>query len=142
MRILIGTLMALLAMATMQNGQIDTHDPYSVNLVSAELKMNSSGQRVTTSWGQKGLARLGDRVSVSILKIVEPDELKDPQKVKTCLLLIREAFAQPQFISLDADKDPRVTLFLIDYWKQNVPDPEVQDNIRRTLGIVKENTAR
>jgi hypothetical protein len=126
----------------MTNGQTDIHDPYSINLVSAVLKMNWSGQRVIISWGQKGLARLGDRVSVSILKILEPDELKDPQNVRTCLLVIREAFAQPQFISFDADKDPRVTLFLIDYWKQNVPDPDVQDDIHKTLGIVDKNTAR
>lgn len=119
----------------------DTEDPYWLSLVSSELKMNADGRRVITSWGQKNLARLGDRVSVSILKILGPSELTNPDRVKGCLLLIREAFAQPQFISLEIDKDPKVTRFLLNYWRQNVADPTAQQDIRETLEIVTEKTA-
>ena len=120
----------------------DGQDPYSIPLVSAELKMNAEGRRVIHSWSQKRLVQLGDRVSVTILKILEPAELKDPQKVKSCLIVIRQAFAQPQMISVDADKDPRVTLFLLDYWKSQIADPEAQREIQSTLAFVKEKTAK
>ena len=65
--------------------------------------MNARGERVITSQMQKGLVRLGDRAAVSILKILEPADLKNPQSVKNCLLVIREAFVQPQIISLEAN---------------------------------------
>src|SRR5271166_5089932 len=123
MRIFAIVSLFLLASGSATSEQFETQDPYWLNMVSVELKLNANGQRVISSWSQKRLERLGDRVSVSILKILEPDELKDPEKVQTCLSIIRRAYVQPHFISFEADKDPKVTLFLLEYWKQNINDP-------------------
>ncbi|MGB2628731.1 MAG: hypothetical protein WAK20_18245 [Candidatus Acidiferrum sp.] len=142
MRTLMVATLLLSAMAASLSPQSDSQDPYGINLVSTELKMNENGQRVINSWSEKNLARLGDRVSIAILKILEPRELQDPEKVKTCLLVIREAFAQPQFISPETDKQPKVTLFLIEYWKQNVHDSSVEADIRKTVEILDENVRK
>jgi hypothetical protein len=109
--------------------QSDT-DPYLVDLIRFELQANRNGQKFITSWGQKGLARMGDRASVSILKVADPNSLKDPATVESCLTLIQRAFVQPDAISLEIDKDPRVTRFLLEYFRREVADPEIQKAIR------------
>lgn len=80
MRTLMVATLLLSAMAASLSPQSDSQDPYGINLVSTELKMNENGQRVINSWSEKNLARLGDRVSIAILKILEPRELQDPRK--------------------------------------------------------------
>ena len=117
-------------------------DPYLIPMVRAELLMNSEGRRVIHSWSQKRLVQLGDRVSVSILKILEPADLKDPEKVKSCLIVIRDAFAQPEMISAEADRDPKVTIFVLSYWRSQLTDPEAQAEIAKTVEFVKEKTAK
>jgi hypothetical protein len=138
-RILAMTCVSLL-MVTLVSGQSEAPDPYFMSLVGAELKMNSDGQRVISSWSQKRLATLGDRVSVSILKILQPAELRDPQTVQTCLFIIEEAFTQPNSISLEADKDPRVTLFLLQYFREAISDPDAREKIQNTVHFVKSKT--
>jgi hypothetical protein len=63
MRILALWLPMVLLAASLK-GQSEAQDPYWISLVSSELKLNSSGQKFMSSWGQKGLARLGDRAAV------------------------------------------------------------------------------
>ena len=127
----------LLASGSATSGQLETQDPYWTAIIKFEFKMNENGRRVISSWSQRILVRLGDRAAVSILKILEPAEVKDPEKVKACLFIIQQAFAAPQSISLEADKDPRVTLFMLEYWKQNIADPKTQDSIEETLRYVQ-----
>jgi hypothetical protein len=119
-------------------GRPEEPDPYWTDIIKFEFKMNENGQRVISSWSQRILVQLGDRAAVSILKILEPAEVKDPEKIKASLFIIRQAFAAPQSISLEVDKDPRVTLFLLEYWKQNINDPKTQDEVQETLRYVQE----
>lgn len=95
-------------------------DPYSLGMVSFELKMNSGGRRVVHSWSQKRLARLGDGVSIALLKILGPDELKE--RVTDYMPIIRASFAEPESISLETNKDPKVTLFLLGCLRQSIGD--------------------
>jgi hypothetical protein len=134
--------MPLVVLVTSLNGQSEVPDPYWISLISFELKVNSEGRRVVSSWSQKRLVQLGDRVAVSILKILEPAELTNPQKVKSYLPIVRTAFTEPVCISLETDKDPKVTVFLLNYLGKNVSDPVVQEEIHRTLEFVKEQTAK
>ncbi len=77
MRISLTVWLALVSFMPLLNAQTErADDPYSLGIVSFELKMNSGGRRVTHSWSQKRLARLGDAVSVALLKILGPDELR------------------------------------------------------------------
>lgn len=142
MRILVIVCLALAPFAPLLSAQTESmDDPYSLGLIRFELKMNSQGRRVIHSWSQKRLFQLGDGVSVALLKILEPDELKSPDNVKAYMPLIQASFAEPQAVLLEENKDPKVTLFLIGYLRQNIPDPEVQALILKTEEFVLQKTA-
>lgn len=116
-------------------------DPYFIGIVGFELKMNSGGRRMTHSWSQKRLVQLGDGVSVALLKILSPDDLRNPERVREFVPIIQACFAQPSAISLEANRDPRVTLFLLDHLRQDIDDPEVRELIRQTEELVRQKTA-
>ena len=120
----------------------ESQDPYWISLVSSELKVNSGGQRIISSWSQKRLVQMGDRVSVSILKILELADLKDAQKARSCLPIIRDAFTQPELISLEVDRDPKVTLFLLNYFRTEISDPQLQVEVGKTVEFVKQKTTK
>lgn len=143
MRVFLAVICSLLTMFSVNTDQEpDENDPYLIPMVSAELKLNAEGHRFIHSWSQKRLVQLGDRVSVSILKILEPAEWKDPQKVRSCLIVIRAAFAEPQRISVEADRSPKVTFFVLNYWKSQLTDLDSQTDINNTIEFVKEKTAK
>jgi len=140
-RIVLRVLPALLLLAGAAHGQSMT-DPYSLNLVSTELKVNSSGRRVIRSWSQKRLVELGDGVSVALLKLVADSDLRDPEKVGDILPIIRDAFSQPELIAIEVDKKPTVTVFLLNYIRQNIADSRTQSEIRTTMDFIEKKTER
>src|SRR5713101_7279002 len=82
-------------------------DPYSVTVVKDLLKQPSG---FSSSFSEKQVYRLGDRVSIALLKIHSENELKDPNRIRKFLPLIEEAFRIPNLISIREDQKPRVTL--------------------------------
>lgn len=143
MRISLAVWLAAVSFVPLLNAQIErADDPYSLDVVTFELKMNSGGRRVVHSWSQKRIARLGDGVSVALLKILGPDELTDPERVTEYVPVIRAAFAHPESISLGANKDPRVTLFLLDSLLQKTLEPATQELLRQTEEFVRQKTAK
>jgi hypothetical protein len=109
--------------------------------VAGALAMRSEGRTVIISVTQKQLARLGDGVSVAMLKILDQHELRDAQKVRDILPIIRDSFAEPQFIAVEADRKPKVTVFLLNYLLHNVSDTQVQQEIKETIEFVEKQTA-
>jgi hypothetical protein len=102
-----------------------------------EMEMRSGGRRVIHGFSQKYLARLGDGVSIAILKLLDKDALSKPETVRDFLPIIRDAFAFPELISIETDKTPRVTLFLLDYLGGKVTDLETTRQIHETVEFVK-----
>jgi hypothetical protein len=131
---------SLLILVLSSTGQNAEPDPYCISIVKFELQMRSGGRYVIHSWSQKRLYRLGDGVSDALLKILEDSDLKNPQTVRDLLPIIRDAFTQPYLIAVEADKKPKVTTFLLDYLRQNVPDPQAQLDIQQTVEFVKSKT--
>ena len=129
---LIGALLPLPA-----RGQSEEADQYSISLVQRALKLHQQGARV--SFVEKRIPRLGDQVSIALMKIFTDRELSDPKTLELILPLVREAFSQPQFISVDIDRRPSVTLFFLKYLHQTVPDLKAQDDIAQTVRFVTEN---
>jgi hypothetical protein len=123
------------------DGQSGAPDPYSIGLVKFELQMRSGGRKVIHGFSQKGLGRLGDSVSEAILKILDDQAVTSPETVRDFLPIIRDSFAEPRLISIEADRTPRVTLFLLDYLKQRVNDAQTQQDIQETVEFVKAKTA-
>jgi hypothetical protein len=120
-----------------QSNEVEA-DPYSITLVQSALKAHSQG--VLLSWIEKRLSWCGDRVSVALLKTLSEHDLSNPETIETFLPIIRQSFSDPQGISVDLDKKPSVTLFLLKYLKQNVPDARAQQGIEETIKFVEEET--
>jgi hypothetical protein len=56
------------------------------------------------------------------------------------LPIIRQSFSDPEHISVDLDKKPSITLFLLKYLKQNVSDAQANRDIEETIKFVEEQT--
>ncbi len=112
----------------------------SISVVRTALKLRATGQKIVLSHIQKYIPRLGDRVSIALLKILNEQDLEDPQTVRRFLPIIREAFDSPHFISIQEDREPKVTLFLLKHLEANLP--ELKQDILQTMGFIQEKTAR
>jgi hypothetical protein len=121
-------------------GQQESSDPYSMKVVAGALAMRSGGRTVIISVTQKQLSRLGDGVSIALLKILDQQELIDANRVRDYLPIIRDSFAEPQLISADVDRKPKVTLFLLSYLLRNIADGQVQHEIQQTIDFVEKET--
>jgi hypothetical protein len=142
MRLMTTTLTVLLLLVGWLNAESNSSDPDSLDAVRVELQLNSGGRRVTHSWSQKRLVLLGDRMSIAIVKILDEQDLKNPGNVSSFLPLIRTSFSNPQFVSIESDKEPKVTFLLLQYLRQNVEDAQVQQEIEQTIEFVREKTAQ
>jgi hypothetical protein len=116
-------------------------DRYSISLVKHALLMRADGQRVVQSWSVKNISRLGDGVSIALLKILDERELLNPTTIAQFLPIIRDSFSQPGLIAFAVDKQPNVTLFLLDFLKQKTTDSQALAEIVKTVEFVKEKTA-
>jgi hypothetical protein len=92
------------------------------------------------SFYEKRLNRLGDRVSIALLKILEEEELDDPQKVKIFLPLIRTSFSFPSLILISEDRKPKVTLFFLKHLEGKTQDSKVKAEISQLIKFVKDKT--
>jgi hypothetical protein len=143
MRLALVICCAIVAITVSAQGQSsDDPDHYSVNTVRFALKLHSQSQQIIMSQTQRALARLGDGVSDALLKILTEDELTNPSMIKTFLPVVRDSFAQPENISAEVDKEPRVTLFLLKYLQLHVSDTQVLQDIQATIEVVKAKTAK
>jgi hypothetical protein len=130
--------LALLCCLVIDNKGRESVDYYSIKTVQSLLNEESLG--VTTGEGSKIRHRLGDRVSVALLKILSEGDLKNPQKVKMILPLIRSCFLYPNFIEIPEDKSPKVTLFLLRYFETVAVDTVLKNEISETMKFVKDKT--
>ena len=120
--------------------QSEESDPYSVQLLRVAMKTRSEG--IFIAKVQTHMARMGDKVSIALLKDLSESELLDPNKVEEYLPIIQESFSQPQFIEVEIDKRPKVTMFLLKYVRQGVLDARVQQDVDNTMRFVEEKTSK
>jgi hypothetical protein len=141
MRILAPLFCVLLAYSALAHGQQEQQDPYAIHLIQGSLKTALSQPGVNTSFVEKQLQRRGDAVSVALLKILDERDMKEDRTVEAVLDLIRQAFSSPQQISLEEDKKPKVTMFLLRYLQRSVSDAKTLQDIGETIRLVDEKTA-
>ena len=120
--------------------QSEESDPYSVQLLRVAMKTRSEG--IFIAKVQTHMARMGDKVSIALLKDLSEAELLDRNKVEEYLPIIQESFSQPQFIEVEIDKQPKVTMFLLKYVRQGVLDARVQQDVDNTIRFVEEKTSK
>lgn len=87
---------------------------YSFNDVKAAVHRVMSS-RTYTGWDEKTLNRSGDLVAVAVLKTLDDSEMSSPESAKWVLMVIRSAFACPQYcVKVTDDRRPRMTLLLLE----------------------------
>ena len=114
-------------------------DVYSIRLVRESVKNPALARGV--SFTEKQLNRLGDRVSVALLKIYDADELKEPANIRRYLPVVRAAFAAPRIVPFAEDRKPKVTMFLLTHLEAGVGDTQLKAQISDTIRYVKEQTS-
>ena len=116
------------------------NDPYS--LLNVRSAMDNLSKGVVFGGDMKTIPRLGDACSIAILKLVDRQDLSERKTVVVVLAMINNAFAHPDQISINLDREPRVTMFLLDYLLETVKESEVQSRIRWTIQYVKQQTSK
>jgi hypothetical protein len=136
---LLSSLLCLFSTFVVEQSDSTTEaDPYSMQLVQMALRTRTEGQIIAKV--QTHLSRMGDGVSIALLKILTEDDFREPHRVQEFLPIIREAFSQPQLISNEIDKKPKVTLFLLAHIRQDVPDIQAQHDIDETIQFLRQKT--
>ena len=121
-------------------------DPYSLDFVRSALQYFERGgfgfEDKRIRWGTSdspGLNQFGDRVSIALLRIYSREELSQPENANHCLNAIRTAFENQSSVLEPSDKEPRVTLFLLDYLQENEQsDVKLEKRIGYIRGCIKE----
>jgi hypothetical protein len=116
-------------------------DPYDIAFVKSMIEQQKQAVVVSLGFEEKYIYRSGDRMSISILKIFSEEELIEPSNVKAYLPLIREAFEFPKLIEHEADREPKVTLFLLHFVEKNVKDGEMRKEVGRVTAELGKVTA-
>jgi hypothetical protein len=88
---------------------------YSFNDLKAAIhRVTSSG--MYSGWDEKTFNRSGDLVAVAVLKTLDDSEMASPESAKSVLLVIRGAFACPQYcVKVTDDRRPRISLLLLEH---------------------------
>lgn len=131
----------LLICAVPTCGQGQSDDPYELKFVQANLHNASTRSGVDISAIAKNFQRLGDGVSIALIKILDERDLMNPQTVNDFLPLIRQSFSYPSIISIETNKQPKVTLFLLKHLQANMPDVRVRAEVQRTIEFVRQKTS-
>ena len=121
-------------------------DPYSLDFVRSAILyfehggFGFEGKRI--AWGtidSPGLNQFGDRVSIALLKIYSREELSQPNNANYSLSAIRTAFEHRSSVLEPSDKEPRITLFLLDYLQEKEQsDVTLEKRIEYIRGCIKE----
>lgn len=106
-------LVTVLICGQMGFSQSDSQDPYAEKLVSSFV--TPSGTLIILSMQEKAVGRLGDRAAVGLIRHIGAQVPATPQELGRILNVIKMAYAVPEAISSDADRDPKATSLLLAY---------------------------
>jgi len=123
-------------------GQEQGPDPYSMKFVQNNLRIALASGGGEWAGAGKGFQRLGDAVSIALVKILSEQDLRNPDVVRRFLPIIRQSFSYPSAISVEADKDPKVTLFLLGDLEQRVSESALRQQIHETISFIKQQTQK
>jgi hypothetical protein len=124
---------ALLLAPPIGYGFQDRED-YSLEQVKGIL-----GLPVSSSAVEKVLNRLGDRVSIALMKIYSQQELENPEKVRRYLPMIVTAFQALSIVPVD-DREPRITLPLLKSVEPQLQDPQLRADVLKAEEAVQRPT--
>jgi hypothetical protein len=132
-------LLACILLITISGSAQERDDPYSVQSVKILLQ---SPKDFSTGFSEKQVNRLGDRVSVALLKIFDSNEMTKTENIRTFLPLIRSSFSYPDLIAIPEDRTPKVTLFLLGCLEDKVEDGTLKAELLQLITFVKAKTTK
>ena len=111
-------------------------DPYCYRCVDAAFEMLKGGGSFSGAF--HGIPLMGDQASIAIAKLWSADELATAQNTRAYLRLVEIAFANPAKILRREDRNPNVTLLLLDYLEiKQAQDAVLTKQIEFTKRFVK-----
>ena len=140
MKFVIAILLLSLLAQTCSGGSQEEGEPYSIEIVRIELQMRSRG--IFHGWSTRNLTSLGDRVSIALIKILNQQELMNPETIENYLPMIRDSFSHPENMSLESDRQPNVTALLLDHLLQNVSVAQTRIHIQQASDFVRAKAPR
>jgi hypothetical protein len=101
-------------------------DPYSTEFVDSAFRFfkralkegSFGGEAKNFTHMSPSLPQLADRVSIAAMKIYPPTELIKSDNATAYLSIVRTAFSDKSKVLEVADKNPRVTLFVLEYLRE------------------------
>jgi hypothetical protein len=122
-----------------QNALITLSDTYGEQTVSHALSTKGG----SLSFTEKAINRLGDRAAIGLMRLIEDHPVGNVDQIKDILGVIRNAFSAPSIITVEEDRQPKATLFLL-YYLRNLPvsetiRPEIDETRAFVLRNVKNN---
>jgi len=113
----------------------------SFNDVKAAVHRVTSS-RMYTGWDEKTFSRSGDLVAVAVLKTLDDSEMASPESVKFVLLIVRMAFACPQYcVKVADDRRPRMTLLLLEHLNE-ITGGKMQTDIEEAKRFVLQQASK
>ena len=91
-------------------------------------------------WDQTVLAQLGDAGAVLATKVLADGNLT-PKTIGGALMVLENSFAEPKFVEVTADREPRTSLLLLRYLELSTSDAESRKNIADTRKYVQDRYA-
>ena len=117
---------------------LNKNDDELIYTVKRLILQQDSG--IIHSWDIKDNSRLGDKISVALLKIYTKDEIYDQANINRFLPIIRAAFSFPEVLSAQ-ERTPKVTLPLLSRLESKTADPELKKKILEVSEFVKKKTS-
>jgi hypothetical protein len=111
--------------------QTDSSDPYAEQLVAPLMK---GGPLISVV--EKNINRSGDRAAIGVIRNIGMERPLVSKDIEQICFIIRLAFAVPQIISTDTDRQPRATLLLLSYLSYLPAAKESRDIIFQTQSYV------
>jgi len=90
-----------------------SQDPYAEKLVGSFV--SRAGTPIILSMQEKALNRLGDRAALGLARNMGAQVPASPQELDRILSVVRMAFAVPEAINSDVDREPKATSMLLSY---------------------------
>ncbi len=115
--------------------QGDSQNPYAEKLVTALVA--GRGTLVVYSMQEKALNRLGDGAAIGLIRHVGAQIPTTSQEVQRMLSVIRMAFAAPEIIASDADREPKATVVLLSYLSFLPVSSSLKEQIKDTRTYVE-----
>ena len=106
-------LVTVLIWGQMGFSQNESQDPYAEKLVSSFV--TPSGTLIIYSMQEKAVHRLGDRAAVGLIRHMGAQVPATPQELERILNVVKMAYAVPEAISSDDDREPKATSLLLSY---------------------------